>query len=179
MILDVTSRGGLKPTSSASCRRSFHHSAPPRHSPAKINYIVIIWQESVGFYGSRISVLHTPQDFVVFNFLGESSTAVNITEVQLTTILNRKTAHAVNINANSTDASSTGLKCSLSLSKYFLSFLWLRSEAKVKSSVPWGQRRLQPELASCQERDSPHNWNYERKQIFQHKSSKITQNLNN
>lgn len=52
----VTSRGGLKPTSSANCSRSFHQSAPPRHSPAKINYIMIFWLVSVGFYGSRILI---------------------------------------------------------------------------------------------------------------------------
>lgn len=43
MTLAVTSRGGLKPTFSANCRRSFQQSAPARHSPAKIKQTMIFW----------------------------------------------------------------------------------------------------------------------------------------
>lgn len=56
MMLAVTSLGGLKPTSSANCSRSFHQSAPPIHSPANIDYIMILWYMSVSFYGSRILI---------------------------------------------------------------------------------------------------------------------------
>lgn len=50
MRLAVTRRGGLKPTSSANCSRSFHQSAPPRHSPGKTRYISIgklLWQTDI------------------------------------------------------------------------------------------------------------------------------------
>lgn len=52
----VTSLGGLKPTSSAKRSRSFHQSAPPRHSPAKTNYNVIFSYDYAGSDGSRMPI---------------------------------------------------------------------------------------------------------------------------
>lgn len=61
MILAVTSRGGLKPTSSAKVRRSFHHRAPLKHSPTHTHtkkHIMIFLHISV--MGLRSNLTYTP-----------------------------------------------------------------------------------------------------------------------
>lgn len=86
----VTSRGGLKPTSSANSSRSFHHRAPPRHSPVHMKDILSSGLCEYGTCVCRLLMTHTPEHLVVFNFLRQSSIAVDVAEVQLTSVLTDK-----------------------------------------------------------------------------------------
>lgn len=102
MSLAVTSLGGLKPTSSDNCSRSFHHRAPPRHSPDAIKQKLNFLPDKcmLGLRGAGQRWKRTPQNFVLLDVLRKPFVAVDVDEIQLTTILQAKQIAGDNIEMN-------------------------------------------------------------------------------